>query len=647
MAYENLFRPISIRGLTLRNRVVFPAMATKMIRTGGYMTQKLTDYHVARVRGGAGLNITEATSVHTPSAPCNFLGINDDKFLPGLKKFNEAIHEASGRSCVQLWQGGLAAVMMDPKVVPVLPSELSFFSTIYPAASVELIHDCVNAFGEAAKRAVEAGFDCVEFHCAHNYSPHSFLSGGLNRRTDEYGGTFENRMRYPLECIRAIRTNIPTEMPLLIRVSAHDDFLPNGITIEDMVEFLNQAKKVGVDAVDVSRGNIVTPAQIYEVPPIDIPLGFNVHNAERIRSGTGLVTIAVGRINDPSQAEGIIAEGKADMVVIGRGQIADPEFCNKALAGRPDDIVKCMACNQGCYDRYVSPEYEHISCLLNPAVGREAEFSLKKAEKPKTVLIAGGGMAGMEAAMILKERGHHPIFCEETDELGGQFLMAGIAPRLGEIREVTLAKGRQTVRMGVDVQLSTKVTPMLLEKIKPDAVIIATGAEPMQLNVPGADASHVMDSWSVLKGKQSPWGNVVVIGGGLVGLEVAEYLAEKNEDVKSVTVVEMLDDVGMDLGPLRKQSVMEHIKEYGIKTLVKTKCFEFQKDAVIAEGKAEQQRIPCDSIVVAVGSKSKDYVELQTFCEKKGIPCTVIGDARKPRKAIDAVEEAADVARRI
>ncbi len=278
----------------------------------------------------------------------------------------------------------------------VVPDPMPVPGTEYtlPGASKELLGEISEAFGAAAKRAASAGFDCVEFHCGHNYSPHSFLSPAMNHRTDEYGGSLENRARYPLACIRAIRKNIPDSMPIFMRIDAHDDYLEGGLTAEEIIAFCKMAKEAGVDVLDVSCGNFITAAVKYEVPPIDIARGFNVENASKIRKATGMLTIAVGRINDPALAEDLLEQDRADMVVIGRGQLADAEFCNKAKEGREDEIVKCVGCNQGCYDGFVDPAMPHITCLRNPALGREREYALTPAQTSKTVLVVGGGMAG-------------------------------------------------------------------------------------------------------------------------------------------------------------------------------------------------------------------------------------------------------------
>ncbi len=646
MKYKKLFNPIKIRGLELKNRVVFPAMGTKMPGEDKCMTQQIIDYQVARVKGGCGLNFTEVCSVYDKASPKNFLAISDDKYIPGLKKLTDAIHQEGGKAGIQLWLGGLAAAHGDPEQKVIMPSPVPIPGSEHtiPGASIETIKETINAFGESAKRAVEAGFDTIEFHAGHNYTPHSFLSPYFNRRSDEYGGSFENRARYSLECIAAIRENIPEDMPLFMRIVAKDDYLEGGLTIEDMIEFSKLAKEAGVDVLDVSRGNFSTAAIKYEVPSIDLERGFNVGNAERIKRETGMTTIAVGRINDPAQAEKIIEDEESDMVVIGRAQLADPNFCNKAKAGEEDSIVRCIGCNQGCYFGYVLPEVPFITCLRNPALGREAESSLKKTDNPKIILIAGGGVAGMEVAIILKERGHEPIICEASDSLGGQFKLAGVAPRKEEMTEAAENIAKRVIRKGIEVKLNTAVTEEVIKELAPDEVIIAIGATPMELNIPGGDLEKVKNSHQVLSGEESIKGNVVVIGGGLVGLEVAEYLHDQTE---KITIIEMLDQVAKDLGPIRKICVMENLNKFGIDVLTNTKCINISRDSVVVQKDGEEKEIACDSVVVAIGAKSCNSDQISSYCEQEDIPCHSIGDAVKARRAIDAIAEAHQIAREI
>lgn len=645
MNYKNLFSPIKIRGMEMKNRVVFPAMGTKMPKADKFVTDQLIDYHVARALGGNGLNITEVCSVYDKAAPKNFLAISDDKYIPGLKKLADAIHEAGGKAGVQLWLGGSAVLFGDPNSMVVVPSEFKAGADfVIPGASLEIIKESVKAFGDAARRAVEAGYDTVEFHAGHNYTAHSFLSKAFNKRTDEYGGSFENRCRFLLECIESIRNNIPEDMPLFMRIDAHDDYLEDGLTIEEVIEFCKLAKESGVDVLDVSRGNFSGAGVKYEVPPVDLPRGFNVDNAARIKKETGMITIAVGRINDPEQADEIIKSGKTDMVVIGRAQLADANFCNKAMNGEVDSIIRCVGCNQGCYDGFVSPEVPFITCMRNPSLGREAEYALLKTDKPKKVLIIGGGVSGLEAAITLKARGHNPIVCEASDSLGGQFVLAGAAPRKEEMKEAAIAMGEMAKKEGIEIRLSTVVTPEVISNINPDVVIVAVGSAPMKLNVPGADLENVTNSHDVLAGKVQVGGKVVVIGGGLVGLEVAEYLSETTD---KITVVEMLDEVAKDLGQLRKICVVENLMKESIETITNAKCIEIKENSVVIDKSGVIEEIPCDSVVVAIGAKSRDFKEISDYCVENKIQYYAIGDAVKARRALNCISEAAEVAREI
>lgn len=646
MAFNDLFSPIKIRGMEIRNRIEFPAMGTKMVKDEKVVTDQLINYHAARSLGGNGLNFTEVCSVYDKAAPKNFLALSDDKYIPGMKKLADAIHEGGAKAGVQLWLGGSAVLFGDQTSMVVVPSDFKVEGTDYviKAASKEIINECIKAFGDAARRAVEAGYDTVEFHAGHNYTPHSFLSKAFNKRMDEYGGSLENRARFLLECIKSIRENIPEDMPLFMRIDAHDDCVEDGLTIEEVIQFCKWAKEAGVDVLDVSRGNFSSAAIKYEVPPVDVPRGFNVENAARIKKETEMITVAVGRINDPEQADEIIRSGKADMVVIGRAQLADPEFCNKAKNGNVDDIVRCVGCNQGCYDGFSNPDAPFITCMRNPALGREAEFVIKKTDNPKNVLIVGGGVAGLEAAIELKDRGHNPILCEASDSLGGQFVLAGAAPRKEEMKEAAIAMGEMAKRKGVEIKLSTPVNAEVIKDINPDEVIIAAGAEPIKLNVSGANLPHVTNSHDILAGKARVNGDIVVIGGGLVGLEVAEYLSG---NVNKITVVEMLNEVAKDLGQLRKICVMESLYHEGIKTITEAKCVEIKEKSIVIDRNGVVEEVPCDSVIVAIGARSRNFESISDYCKENNIPYHVIGDAVRARRALNCIEEASEVARRI
>ncbi|GCF93773.1 NADH oxidase [Enterococcus florum] len=641
--FPTLFSPVTIRQLTLKNRAIMPAMGTKFPKDN-QVTQQLIDFHIARVKGGSGLNMVEVTGVHAGSIPSHYLSLAEDRFLPGMRELTEAIHAHGGKAGVQLWQGSIA-VAADPTSQVIVASDLPV-SPEYtiPGASKELIVELIDCYKQAARRAVEANFDCVEIHLGHNYILHSFLSGGINRRTDEYGGSLENRARFPLAVIEAVRSAIPDTMPLFMRIDAHDDYLENGLTIEEVIQFVKWAKDCGVDVADVSRGNIMTSGLKYEVPPIDIPFAFNIDNAARIKEETGIITMGVGRVNYPDLAEEILAEGKVDLIGIGRAQLSDPDFLNKAQAGRLEDIVYCVGCNQGCYDACERADIPHITCLRNPAVGKERAYQLVPTNDAKKIVVAGGGMAGMEVSMTLQERGFDVTLCEASDRLGGQFLLAGMAPRKQEMREAAELKGKQIQRAGVNVRLDTPVTEALLKELRPEIVINAVGAQPLMPKIPGIEKEHVYNYVDILQNKPQLAGKTIVIGGGLVGLEVAETVAETGGDV---TVIEMTDAVGKDLGSTRKITVMEQLYIDKVTTMTETTCIRITDEGVQVLKDGEERVLSCDHVVVAIGSQSRDFKAIEQYCEANGLPYYVIGDALQPRRALEATAEGAELARSI
>lgn len=658
MSFEKLFSPIKLRELELRNRVVMSAMGTHESaesEDGKSVTDKLIAYHTARAQGGCGLNTVEVTSVDAASAPSGFLSIAEDKYIPGLRRLNDAVHEAGGKTCVQLWQGGLA-VASDRTAQLLLPNDtpLSAEYTV-PAITEERLYSVIDAFGAAAGRAVEAGFDCLEFHCAHNYLPHSMLSGGLNHRTDDWGGSFENRKRFPLACIRAIREKMPEGMPLLMRIDCHDDMLEGGLTVEDVIEFCRDAKEAGVDVLNISRGNIVSAATVYEVAPVDIPKGFNVEDAARIRRETGMLTMPCGRINTPEYAEQILKEDKADLIVMARAQLADPEFCNKAREGRLNEIRYCIGCNQGCYDYFFAslsdPEVKHITCMRNPALLEEEAWALKPGGKSKKVLIIGGGIAGIEAALDLKKTGNEPVIYEKAGSLGGQFVLAGAAPGKSDFAYAAEKAVANVAEQGIEVHLNTEAAPELIEEMKPDAVIISAGSVPIVPDIEGSKSESVIESHdllggreiegksaAVIDGREVEGKSAVVIGGGLVGFECAEYLAARG--IK-VNILEMKHEVLTDLGQLRQITANFALAEMPITVHTDTTCKAVEAGRVTAQKGEEEVSFEADIVVMAVGTKSTETEDLQEVCKKLGTPVYVVGDAKKaPGMALNAIHDA-------
>lgn len=639
MILKKLFSPAQIGGLTLKNRVILPAMCTVFANEGGYVSEKLIQYHAARAKGGCGLNIVEIASVHPTSYVPKVLGIFDDKYLPGLEQLAKAIKEAGGKACLQLWHAGRQVNSIQTGLPIVAPSAIPcpLCQEMPQELTAGEIKELIVSYGEAALRAKKAGFDAIELHGAHGYLINQFLSPYSNKRTDQYGGSFENRMHFVIEVLQEIRTKVGNEYPILFRMDS-DEMVEGGLTLDDAKEIAKGLEKAGVNALHISIG--VYQTVFYTIPTIDMPVAFNVDSAAAIKSEVSIPVITVGRINDPLLAEKILEQGKADFVSIGRGQIADPEFCNKAMSDDFDAITKCIGCIQGCFDViFGSGLTQPACCLLNPTVGFEKDYE-GQTNKPKRVLIAGGGPGGLEAAIMLKKRGHEVILCEKDSKLGGQFFIAGVAPRKGEFSRAAEGLGEKVKAVGVDIRLQTMVTPELIDRIDPDYTIIATGSEPIMPGLKGIDRSNVFTAHDILKGNKTAGDRVVVIGGGLVGLETAEFLAKQK---KEVTVVEMLDEVGKDMGFIRKVVTSQHIGNAGIRIITNAKCTEIGDCEVQIEKDGKVERLAnIDSVVIAVGSRP--YNRLEEYLKDSNLAYSVIGDAKSARKALDAIKEAAELA---
>ncbi|MCL6571035.1 MAG: FAD-dependent oxidoreductase [Bacillus sp. (in: Bacteria)] len=641
MILRNLLSPGKIGKLELKNRVIFPPMGTSLPDVGGFVSQKLIDYHVARAKGGCGLNIIEIASIHPTSKGSRTLGIYNDAFLPGMTRLASAIKEAGGKACLQLWHAGRQTNSSVTGMPIVSPSSIPcpLCQEMPHVLTKTEIHELVEAFGDASLRAEKAGFDAIELHGAHGYLIAQFMSGYSNDREDEYGGNFKNRMRFPVEVILNIRKKVGPDYPIIFRVSA-DEMVAKGIKIMEAKEIAIVMEAAGVNAVHVSIG--VYQTLQYTVPPIDLPVAFNVDNAMKIKEVVTIPVIAVDRINDPILAEKILDERKADFISIGRGQLADPEFVNKAARNEFDSIVKCIACNQGCVDRIFTMGLP-ISCLRNPACGNESEFAFKPVDKKKRVLVIGGGPGGLEAATTMKRRGHDVILCEKDSHLGGQFYLAGVVPRKQEMMAAALQMGELAKIAGVEIRLQTLVNREIINEINPDEIVLATGVIPVIPNIVGIFKNHVVLAHDVLSGEVSTGSKVAIIGGGLVGLEVAELLAEQH---KEVTVIEMADDIVKDMGFLRKAFTLEYVQKEGIQIFKDTLCTEIKDLSILIEKEGKQiDLVGINSVVIAAGAMPNN--EMEETIKAMNIPYHVIGDARKPRKALEAIWEGAEVGRTI
>lgn len=633
--FDALFSPMKIRGLELKNRVVLPGMNTKMVRNKHEIGEDMIAYHVAKAKAGCALNIFEVAAVCPEPHAYMYMGLYTDKDVEELRKLTDAVHAVGGKMAIQLWHGGFT-----PQYFFDESNKLETPDTL----SVERLQEIEKQFGAAAKRAADAGFDAVEFHGGHSYLPHEMLSPGTNHRTDEYGGNFENRCRFAWNCIKEIRANIPDSMPIFMRCDAVDELMQENMTEQEIVDFINRSAELGVDVVDLSRGNSMSFATVYEVPPYLLKPGFNMDNIAKIKAQVSIPVMGVGRVNTPELADKLIAEGKVDLVGIGRGQITDPQWVKKAQEGHPELIRRCIGCDQGCYDAVIDPRFKTITCTRNPLACLEYK-GLQKTESPKKVMIIGGGMGGMMAAEILKARGHEPAIYEASDHLGGQFLLAGVAPQKQEMTAAAEWEVKEVERMGIETHLNTPVTPELIAEVKPDEVIVAIGSYYVCPAIPGAETAY--HQYQVLTGEVKLSGNVCVVGCGSVGSEVAMLLAAQG---CKVTVMEK-KGVGNDLTMLRKMFIKPQFKGFGITGMSGTAVLGIEDGKkvhfVVTDRKTKestQGSADFDAVVICMGITARGSEDLQAKCAELGVPCHVIGDAKQARTALWATREAAKVA---
>jgi 2,4-dienoyl-CoA reductase-like NADH-dependent reductase (Old Yellow Enzyme family)/NADPH-dependent 2,4-dienoyl-CoA reductase/sulfur reductase-like enzyme len=589
-----------------------------------------------------GLIIVEATFIRPDGRGFTHqLGIHTDAMIPGLSRLTEKVHAAGAKIAIQLHHAGRETTASLAGTQPVGPSPIAcpVMREIPHEMSREEITVLEDDFALAAARAQRAGFDAVELHGAHGYVIAAFLSPFSNHRTDEYGGGLQSRARLAVETIRKVRGAVGEKYPILFRISA-DEWLDGGLTLAQTKAMAPMLVEAGVDAIHVSVGNYATPGGP-NIAPMEADVALLVPLAQGIRDVVSVPVIAVGRIHDPFVAEQVIGERRADMIAMGRALLADPDLPAKALRGAFNEILPCIACNQGCIEMLEADK--SITCLINPACGRDDEFAIDRAGASKRVLVIGGGPGGLEAARVAALRGHDVTLLEKSDRLGGRFLAAGMSPTKQAILPAIAWSIRQLGEVGVKVELGVEAMPDQVAERRPDVVIVATGARPVGPPVPGLNTDTVVFAEDVLMGRVDTNHRVLVVGGGGTGLDVAGYLALQGKDV---TIVEMLDSVGTDLGPAHRYWVLGSLGRMGVKVLTGTRLTAIDGEHVEIETQGTRTRLAVDCPVVLCSGYVGTGKEWDSL--KSRVPeLHFVGDAVTPRKALDAIHEAAVLSRRI
>lgn len=645
MKFKHIFEPYQLRGLTLKNRLISAPCERNFANTDGSVTQRYIDFVVERAKGGIGLiNIESIYIDPVGRGHIRQLGIYDDKLIPGFKRMTDAVHEHGARIASHLMHCGRETSSYITGFQPVAPSNVPCSvlagGDIPRELTVNEIRRLVEEFGEAARRSIEAGFDLIEIHGAHGYLINQFLSPFSNKRDDAYGGSFEKRMRFPLEIVAKVRSVVGSDVPVGYRMSA-DEKIDGGLTIDDSVIFSKALEKAGVDLIDVSAG--IYESVIWIAQPMAFSQGCLVELGEKIKENVNIPVCVVGRINHPEVAEEILASGKADFIALGRPLHADPYWPQKAEEGRVEDIRICPAC-MDCSDQLATNL--PISCAINPEMGREAEFAIKPAAKKKKVLVVGSGPAGMESARVADLRGHQVILCEKENRMGGQLYYATKAPHKKEFGEVIRFLKRQIEKSNVDVRLGTEVTPALIQEIGPDAVIVATGARPAVPFTPGIEKPHVCTALDILNQDVTLAGKTAVLGAGLIGMETALFLLENN--VSPVIILEPTDNVGGNVGLRAGWIVRNAVTNCSdIEVRTRTTVEEIKDHSLVLQKEGKFEELEVKNVVIATGMRNNNELLEALRADKLVEEIYSVGDCNLPRTVRWAMEEAAFASRAV
>jgi len=636
MSFTKLLSPIKIGAIEFKNRFIVPAMGAHLGEENGQVSQRTIDYYSARAKGGFGLIITEFTCIDPGGLGMpGQLGIWDDSFIAGHKKLTDEVHKNGGLIFCQLHHAGRLSYSMVTGKQPVAPSPIASPSNkeIPRELKTEEVYELIDKFVDGAVRAKSAGYDGVELHGAHQYMIAQFMSPYSNKRLDEFGGHFQNRMRFPVEIIKKIKQKCGVNFPVSIRISAEESEHESW-GVRQARTAAKVLEEAGADVINVSIGGAYGTSY-KTLAPQAIPPGFNAVNSAFIKEMLQVPVIVTGRIVDPYIAEDIIASGSADMVSLGRPSLADPEFPNKVKENRIDEIIPCVACLQRCAGAGGRDEWDTgVSCTYNPFTGKEGILRIVPSDKPKKIAIIGAGPAGLETAWIAAKRGHSVTVFDKADRPGGQIALGARPPYKQELLKAVQTYMTLGKKHGVTYKFGIEATPETVTDF--DEIVLATGGVPIRPAFEGIDQADVIQAIDILAGK--PAGDkVIIIGGGQVGVETGEMLANQNHQV---TIVEMKDEIATEEHPDIRFLTHQRLIKYGVNILTRTKVKALFKGSVTVEKDGIEQTLSgFDSIVLAVGTKS--YNPLEKPMQETGKKIHIIGDARKSGNITDAIYEAA------
>lgn len=652
--YKKIFEPLTIRRMTMKNRIMMTPMGTNYGEQSGEMSFLHINYYEQRAKGGTGLIMVENASVDSPegSNGTTQLRIDHDNYLPRLFKLTETIHKHGTCIGIQINHAGASAQSARTNMQPVSASDVPSKAggeIPRPLAKDEILR-IVKKYGEAAKRAQVAGFDCVEIHAGHSYLLSQFLSPTTNKRTDEFGGSAENRARFAKLVVEEVRKQVGPFFPIFVRISA-DEKAEGGNTLEDTLDYLQYFQEE-VDVFDVSCG--LNSSLQYQIDANYLPDGWRSYMAKTVKERYGKPCVTTGNIRDPKVANDILEKGDADIIGMGRGLIADPEWVNKVDFGDVCDIRKCISCNIGCAGNRIGIN-RPIRCTVNPSVTEGDVYKKQQINKPCNVVVIGGGTAGLEAACTAAEVGCTTFLIEKKPYLGGLAAEISKIPdkkRLADFPNYLIhrAEGLRNLFVFTD----TEATADFVKNLKPNIIVNATGSQPLLPPIAGLHENlgkegskvysildminHVNDYPEDMTGKK-----VAVIGGGAVGLDVVEYFAPRGA---SVSIVEMLPAIGNGIDPISKVGTFAMMDQYGVLQMTKTALKEVRPDSFYVETPEGPEVLDFDYGFVCLGMKSTSPVlpDIQAaFEDNNNVEIITIGDSVRARRIIEGTDEGRNI----
>ena len=650
--YNHIFEPLTIRRMTMKNRVMMTPMGTNYAGQNGEINEKHIKYYEQRAKGGTGLIMVENASVSSPegSNGTTQLRIDHDSYIPGLYNLTETVHKYGTCIGIQINHAGASAMSSRTGMQPVSASNIPSKDggEIPRPLEVEEIYDIVKKYGEAAKRAQIAGFDAVEIHAGHSYLLCQFLSPVYNKRTDEFGGCPENRARFAKLVLEEVRKQVGPFFPIFLRFSA-EDFVEDGNTLEDTLELLEYFQEEA-DVLDVSAA--LNASLQYQIDANYMKDGWRSYMAKAVKEKFGKPCVTTGNIRNPEVAEKILADGDADIIGMGRGLIADPEWVNKVEAGKLDCLRKCISCNIGCAGHRIGLN-KPIRCTINPSVINGEEYKNKKVEKTCNVVVVGGGTAGLEAACTAAELGCTTFLLEKNDHLGGLSALISQIPdknRLGDFPKYLINRAKKLHNLFIFT--SNNGDPEFIKGLNPDLIVNATGSAPLlppikglhdNIDKEGGKVSSIVnminhiDSYPAdLTGKK-----VAVIGGGAVGLDVVEFFAPRGAEV---SIIEMMPAIGAGIDPITKVDINTLMKKHNVNQMPNTALKEVFADHFHVETKEGPEDLYFDYGFICLGMKAQTPVlsGLHEAFDNEGVEIINVGDSMRARRIIEGTSEGRD-----